>query len=65
MNDTLAVSNVEFVMDEVRNLLNQTSLIQSRIPLGPKKNLPLIIVDTMDRAPLAGEVQAGVGANEA
>lgn len=52
-------------MDEGRNLLNQTSLIQSRIALGSKKNLPLIIVDTMDRAPLAGEVQAGFGANEA
>ena len=65
MNDTLAVPNVEFVMDEARNFLNQTSLIQSRIALGPKKNLPLIVVDPMDRAPFAGEVQAGFGANEA
>ena len=65
LNDTLAVPNVEFVMDEARNLANQTLLIQSRIALGPKKNLPLIVVDTMDRAPLAGEVQASFGANEA
>ena len=61
----LAVPNVEFVMNKARNLANQTLLIQSCIALGPKKNLSLIVVDTMDRAPLAGEVQASFGTNEA
>ena len=52
-------------MNKARNLANQTLLIQSCIALGPKKNLSLIVVDTMDRAPLAGEVQASFGTNEA
>ena len=65
LNYALAVPNVEFVMNKARNLPNRTSLIQSCIALGPKKNLSLIVVDTMDRASLAGKVQAGFGANEA
>ena len=61
----MAVPNVEFVMNEIRNLANQTLLIQSRIAQRPKKNLPLIVVDTMNCAPVAGEVQASFGANQA
>ena len=37
LDNTLAVSDVEFVMHEVGNLANQTLLIQSRIALGAKK----------------------------
>ena len=37
LDNSLAVSDVEFVMHEVGNLANQTLLIQSRIALGAKK----------------------------
>ena len=52
------------MVDEACNLLNQTLLIHSRIAQGPKENLPLIVVDTMDRASLAGKMQTCFGANE-
>ncbi len=55
LGDTLAVPNVEFVMHEVGNLANQALLIQSRIALGAKKNLPLIVVDPVDCPTLASK----------
>ena len=65
LEDALAVPDVELVMDETGNLANQSLLIQSGISQGPKKNLPLIVVDPMDLAAVVGKLQASFGADQA
>ena len=65
LGDTLAVSNVEFVMHEIGDLADQALPIHSRIAQGAKKNLALIVVDPVDCPTLASKEQASLRAGKA
>jgi hypothetical protein len=43
-----AISNVQFMMIESREILNETLLVPSGIPLRAEEGLPLVVINSMD-----------------
>ena len=63
-HDSLAIADVQFVMNEAGQRFEQTFLVPSGVALRPEERRPLIVVDAMHRKALLVEEFHHCGTNQ-